>query len=237
MTDYTELDFDVGEWSAPEVDLQALTNNLDLVRMRFKSSIPVNEDTVVRGMVWVNAASSTWAININDGNNWIELFSINTITEEVVYPGGYIAGDSIADGAIDTYHVKDGELDARTIAPAALRNHHVASGTLQRYHVSSGAVNAADLQTAVFQNKHFGTSVVSEDKIKVKTRSDGGSYKDYDWESFSFGMPDIRGNGAWLYGKTSNCSFRASQTAKSGFKLKSSSTTTMKVDYYEQYSS
>ena len=236
MTDWRNIDFDPGPWGdserGPEKDLQDLVSNLDLVRNHFKGNTSVSEATVVRGLIWIDTSSSTWLINISDGNDWIKLLEINTITNDIIYPGGFIAADSIPDGYLNTYHVKDGELDERTISNGALREHHPSSGTLLRFHVASGAILGQNLKTLSIQNKHFGSESISGSKAKIQDNSRGGStVTELEYREFTFGIPDVRYG--FLCAKTgSNCFFESSSKGKTGFKLKSSSPAALKVSYH-----
>jgi hypothetical protein len=238
MTDFVDLDFDVGPWGTPargpEKDLQDLAQNLDLVRSCFKSSLPVSEENIIRGMIWVNAASSTWIVNLSDGNDWIELLSIDTLTSVITYPGGFIAGDSLPDGTLNTYHVKDGELTTETLADQALREIHPSSGTLIRSHVSSGAIREINLKSKIMSRPKFSPNAVSGDKIDLQTISRGNTGTSYEFREFTFGVPDIKGG--YIHGKTSQCFWDYSQTGMTGFKLKSSTQTFFQIQSYEHKS-
>lgn len=233
MTDFNALDFDVGQWGTvsrgPEKDLQDLVENISLVRRNFKSSLPLAEETVVRGMIWVNAATTTWVISISDGSDWIELMSIDTLTNEITYPGGFIASDSLPDGALNTYHVKDGELDDRTISNGALRGHHPSSGTLVRAHVASGAVRGTNLQTACLQSGHFASRCATSEKFDAYTLDKGTTGTSLDVSYYFLGVPDIKGG--YIYGRKS-CNLAVSQVVKTGFTLKSSTSTSLRVEGY-----
>lgn len=238
MTDFNVIDFDVGPWGTPsrgpEKDLQDLVENISLVRRNFKSSLPVNAETVVRGMIWVNAATTDWVVSISDGNDWIELLTIDTLTNEITYPGGFIAGDSLPDGALNTYHVKDGELDERTIANGALRGHHPSSGTLVRAHVASGAIRGTNLQTKCLTSGKFASRCATSEKFDAYTLDKGATGTTLDVIHYFLGVPDIKGG--YLYGRDS-CNLAVSQVAKTGFTLKSSASAALRVEGYIHESS
>jgi len=232
------LDFKVGRWPTQVNDLQGLSNNVSLLRGRYQSS-PIGEDEVVRGLVRIETSSaSLWSVEISKGNGWIQLFRINTTSGMVEYPGGFVSGDSLQDGAIDSTHVVDGTLPSRVIAPNMLKEHHVASGALVRAHIGSGAVREGDISDRAITKGRLAPDSLGGNKIAF--RSDWparrSTARDFEFNDFWFGFPDVVGSGAIVYSRSGGCGFEGSSDGKTGFRLRSTNTTSMAVFSYVQRS-
>jgi hypothetical protein len=232
------LDFKVGRWPTQVNDLQGLSNNVSLLRGRYQSS-PIGEDEVVRGLVRIETSSaSLWSVEISKGNGWIQLFRINTTSGMVEYPGGFVSGDSLQDGAIDSTHVVDGTLPSRVIAPNMLKEHHVASGALVRAHIGSGAVREGDISDRAITKGRFAPESVGGNKIAIREmRRERSTAKDMEFRYFYIGFPDVVGSGAIIYSRSSGCGFEGSSDGRTGFRLRSTNTTSMQVSGYMMRSS
>ena len=232
---YTDLDFDVGEILGAE-KIRALSSNIDRVREHFQGSSGPDETAIVRGLIWIDTSSTTWSVRMNDGGGWVEIFQIDTVAGIVVYPGGYIASDSIADGAIFSVHIKDGELDERTIAPLTLKGDSVTSGTLTRSKISSGAIGHANFAVNALTSSSFSSGSVRGGHVQMRAgaKQTSTTGTQLDFQDFVF-FPDVAGD-AFMYTYGGNCHFQGSSDGKTAFRLKASSSKALRVSWFRQES-
>lgn len=231
------VDFKVGQWPNQVDDLQGLSNNIELLRSRYIGE-PILDVDVVRGLIRIDTSSTTWSVELNKGASWIQLYKINTVSGMVEYPGAFVSGDSLQDGSINTTHIVDGSLPARVVAPLALKEHHVSSGAITRSHVASGAIRQQDLQDRAITKGKVGPDAIDGARLSFRSWPERQSTStSLEVRDFWFGFPDVRGAGAILHARTGYCGFEGSSDGKTGFRLQSSSTTSMQVHGYVQHSS